>query len=140
MDQAKRRQRLTELLAILGVPNRVFDRVAARSDRHRRQLEPTNIQRVKGDVVAQALGVKQVFGRDEGVVEDEARSRGALQAHLVLLARDAHAGEILLDQERAELVAVDRRPLPNRSKTRAASTVGQANARARSGFATPERP
>ena len=106
-DQAEVGDGLAESLALLGVGDGMLQRGARAADAARAQLEAADVENVEGDDVAFADVAENVLHRHLAVVQDERRSGRAANAHLLFFVADGEAGEILLDQERGELLAVN---------------------------------
>ena len=90
-----------------GVPRRLADRRRRAAAGRDRQLEPAVVQGIERDLVPPADFTKDVLGRHPDVLEDDGGGRGAVQAHLVLLAAGAHPGVAPFHEKGGELLAVD---------------------------------
>ena len=85
----------------------LLQRGARAADAACTQLEAAHVQDVEGDDVSLADVAEHVLDRHLAVVEDERRGGRAADAHLLLFGADGEAGEVFLDQERGELLAVN---------------------------------
>ena len=106
-DQAEVGDALAEGLALLGVGDGMLQRSARAADAACAQLEAADVQNVEGDDVSFADLAEHVLHRHLAVVQDERRGGRAADAHLLFFGADGEAGEVLLDQEGGELLAVD---------------------------------
>ena len=97
---------LSEGGARLRVLRRLADGQLGAAGHARAQLEAPDVEDVERDLVALADLAQQVLFRDDRVLQDERPGGGALDARLLLLGAQAHAGRALVDDERGEVLAV----------------------------------
>ena len=83
------------------------DRGAHAAEARRGELEPTDVEDVERHAVALALLAEQVVRRNHYAVEGQRAGRGAVEAHLRFLGPHREPRRAALDQEGAELLAVD---------------------------------
>ena len=91
--------RPAELLALLGVADRVVQRRPGHADALRGDADPPALQRRERDLETLALGADALVVRHLHVVERQRAAIGGLLAQLVLDPGDAEARRVVVDDE-----------------------------------------
>ena len=77
------------------------------ADAHGTEFEPAHIEDIEGDDVPFADVAKHVLERHFAVVQDQRAGGRSANPHLVLFCPNREAGEVFLDQEGREFLAVN---------------------------------
>ena len=107
LDRAEVGDRLAERDAFLGVHRGDLCRALCRAERADAELEAPDVEDVKRDLVPLADLAEHVLFGDLDLFEVEQPGRGALEPHLLLFGACGDALAIGLDEDGAELVAID---------------------------------
>src|SRR2546423_13582361 len=100
LHRLKLADRLTELLAVAGIANRVIQRALREADHLRADADAPFVQRLDGDLVAFADFTQHVRARDAALLEQQLAGAARADAQLVLFLADGEAGRAALDQKR----------------------------------------
>ena len=92
LHHLERSDRPTELLALLGVGERVLHDVSRAARRRRREPEPAGIQHLERDAEALPHVAQPVLDRNFHFVEEHGARVGGLDAHLLFALAERHAG------------------------------------------------
>ena len=109
LHRAEVRDRLLELLSLLGVVGRDLQRALHGTEDTHAELEAADVQDVERDLVTASDLAEQVLLGHPHVFEAQRARRRALDAHLVLLGPRGEPVVGALDQERRERFTVDLR-------------------------------
>ena len=97
--------RPAELLSLGGVADGVLQGGSRQADAAGGDADPAGAEGGERDLQSLPLLAEPVGGRHAGVLEDELGAHGVADPHLPLVAADAEAGRIALDDEGGDPVA-----------------------------------
>jgi hypothetical protein len=88
-----------ELLALLGVFDRLVEAALRAAERAGADVEPAAVEPHHRDAEALALGADAILDRHADIVEIHLRGRLRMPAELALLRAEADAGHVLFDHQ-----------------------------------------